>query len=73
MEKLQHLHGILTALISNDRTAVSFGAAVLLTKLGIVLETCVERLHKALCDVSPATQSLVSLLSDSSLMLNVEH
>ena len=73
MDKSQRLHGILTALISNDSTAVSFDAAVLLAKLGIVQETCVERLHKALRDVSPATQSLVSLLLDSLLMLNVQH
>lgn len=62
MEKSQRLHAILTSLIFNDSRAISFDAAVLLTKLGIVRETCVERLHRALYDVSPATQSLVSLM-----------
>lgn len=68
MESSGHLYEILTALTSHDSTAVSFEAAVLLAKFGIVQDNCVERLHKALYELSSATRSLVSLL-----FFNVEY
>ena len=60
-ETLQYFHGVLATLLSSESQTVSFEGAVLLTKLKVVRGDCLEILHKALHDLSPATQSLVSL------------